>query len=121
MLDPKKQLDITLTEPVVFLRSSDPSGRLEPDPNDPPTFVRGILTLNVVKPIGISSIEVELTGLSTVNYPEGSYYLRSILRGVGLALTISSLSQRPPRIMSPLHPSSICTTCRRRVESHRLP
>ncbi|KAF8548404.1 hypothetical protein OG21DRAFT_1564142 [Imleria badia] len=71
MLDPKKQLDITLTEPVVFLRSSDPSGRLHTDPNDSPTLVRGIVTLNVAKPIGVSSIEVELTGVLSISYVEG--------------------------------------------------
>ncbi|KAH0833827.1 hypothetical protein J3R83DRAFT_10991 [Lanmaoa asiatica] len=71
MLDPlKKQLHIILTEPVIFLRSSDPSGRHQPDPNDPPALVRGILNLNVVKPIGISSIEVELIGLLTLRPPE---------------------------------------------------
>ena len=71
MLDPKKQFYITLTEPVVFLRTSDPSGRLQRDWDDSPTIVRGILTLNVVKPIGISSIDVELTGMLAIN-PEGS-------------------------------------------------
>jgi hypothetical protein len=71
MLDPKKQFYITLTEPVVFLRTSDPSGRLERDWDDSPALVRGILTLNVVKPIGISSIEVELTGILAIN-SEGS-------------------------------------------------
>lgn len=74
MLDPKKQLNITLAEPVVFLRTPDPSGRLHTDPNDPPTLVRGILSLNVAKPIGISSIEVELTGVLSISYPEGSHH-----------------------------------------------
>lgn len=79
MLDPKKQLDITLTEPVVFLRSSDPSGRLQSDPDDAPTLVRGILTLTVVKPIEVSSIEVELAGVLTVSYSESSCCLRFTL------------------------------------------
>lgn len=83
MLDSKKQLfNIALTEPIVFLRSSDPSGRLQSHPNDSPTLVRGILNLNVVKPIGISSIEVELTGVLTLIPPEGSCYLRSLLHQV---------------------------------------
>ena len=51
MLDP----NITLTEPVVFLRTSDPSGRLQRDWDDSP---RAILTLNVVEPTGISSERV---------------------------------------------------------------
>ncbi|KAF8124382.1 hypothetical protein EV363DRAFT_1354337 [Boletus edulis] len=67
----RKQLYITLTEPVVFLRSSDPSGRLHPDQYNSPTLVRGILTLKVAKPIEISSIEVELTGVSAISYQEG--------------------------------------------------
>ncbi|KAG9308109.1 hypothetical protein JVU11DRAFT_12541 [Chiua virens] len=70
MHDLKKHLTITLTEPVVFLRSSDPSGRLPPGSNDPSALVRGILTLNVVKPVVISSIEVELTGLLTIYHSE---------------------------------------------------
>lgn len=72
MLDSEKQLSITLTEPVVFLRTSDPSGRFQSDTNDSPTLVRGILALNVAKPIAISSIEVELSGMLAINYPEGS-------------------------------------------------
>lgn len=80
MLDNKKQLSITLTEPVVFLRSSDPLGR-HPDPNDPPTIVRGVLTLNVLKPIAISSIDVELSGTLTTHYPDGLSYLESPTRG----------------------------------------
>ncbi|KAG6369166.1 hypothetical protein JVT61DRAFT_1394 [Boletus reticuloceps] len=71
MLDLRKQLDITLTEPVVFLRTSDPSGRLRPDQDSSPTLVRGILALKVAKPIGISSIEVELTGVLAISYQEG--------------------------------------------------
>lgn len=74
MLDPKKQhhLYITLTEPIAFLRTPDPSGRLQPDPDDPPTVVRGVLTLNVAKPIVISSIEAELSGMLAISYQEGS-------------------------------------------------
>ncbi|KAI9459347.1 hypothetical protein HD554DRAFT_1619258 [Boletus coccyginus] len=73
MLDPKKQhhLYITLTEPIAFLRTPDPSGRLQPDPDDPPTIVRGVLTLNVAKPIEISSIEAELSGMLAISYQEG--------------------------------------------------
>ena len=70
-MDPKKQFYITLTEPIVFLRTSDPSGRLQRESDDSPALVRGIVTLNVVKPIGISTIEVELTGTLAIN-PEGS-------------------------------------------------
>ena len=74
MLDPKKQQQfyITLTEPVAFLRTPDPSGRLQPDPDDPPTIVRGLLTLNVVKPVGISSVEAELSGMLAISHQEGS-------------------------------------------------
>lgn len=114
MLDPKKQLDITLTEPVIFLRSSDPSGRREVDVNDPPTLVRGILTLNVVKPIGISSIDVELTGLLTVSYPEGSCYSRSILHDA------TSAHNSVPITMIPWVMLSFHATRRRHVASYRL-
>ncbi|KAH7882072.1 hypothetical protein F5I97DRAFT_1817668 [Phlebopus sp. FC_14] len=69
--EPKNSLSIRLTEPVVFLRSSDPSGRHPPDASDPPALVRGLLTLNVVKPTRISSIEVELACVAMTSWPEG--------------------------------------------------
>ncbi|KAF8841054.1 hypothetical protein BDN67DRAFT_577840 [Paxillus ammoniavirescens] len=69
--EPKSALSIRLTEPLIFLRSSDPSGRLPPDPNDPPALVRGLLILNIAKPTRISSIEVELTGVATTSWLEG--------------------------------------------------
>ncbi|KAL4071650.1 hypothetical protein V8B97DRAFT_2007174 [Scleroderma yunnanense] len=65
-------LSIRLTEPVVFLRTSDPSGRHGSDPSDPPGLVRGLLTLNLTKPTRISSIEVELRAVVTSTWPEGA-------------------------------------------------
>ncbi|KAF9228156.1 hypothetical protein BS17DRAFT_763711 [Gyrodon lividus] len=76
MSESKNTLSIRLTEPVVFLRSSDPSGRHQADPSDPPALVRGLLTLNVVKPTRISSIEVELEGVATTSWPEAVMSIR---------------------------------------------
>ncbi|KAF9239464.1 hypothetical protein BU15DRAFT_61972 [Melanogaster broomeanus] len=45
--------------------------KYNPDPSEPPTLVRGLLILNVVKPTRISSIEVELNGVATTSWPEG--------------------------------------------------
>ncbi|KAI6117983.1 hypothetical protein F5141DRAFT_1095198 [Pisolithus sp. B1] len=67
----KNALSIRLTEPFVFLRTSDPSGHRPPDPADSPGLVRGLVTLNLVKPTRISSIEVELKAVVTSTWPEG--------------------------------------------------
>lgn len=68
----KNTLFIRLTESVVFLRTSDPTGRDRLQDNAPPAMVRGLLTLNVVKPIRISSIEIELQGKATTSSFEGA-------------------------------------------------
>ncbi|KAG8215107.1 hypothetical protein J3R82DRAFT_8558 [Butyriboletus roseoflavus] len=96
--DSKKQLDITLTEPTLFLRTSDPTGQVEPDPNDSPTLVRGILNLHVVKPIGISSIEVELAGVLTLRPPDersSRLELPETLRIYSSAVTVFRADQVP--------------------------
>jgi arrestin-related trafficking adapter 3/6 len=71
MLDVKPGLSIRLTEPVVFLRTNDPSGRHAADAGDPPGLVRGLLTLNLTKPTRISSIEVELRAVAAQTWVEG--------------------------------------------------
>ncbi|KAG6332319.1 hypothetical protein ID866_6772 [Astraeus odoratus] len=72
MSNVKNGLSIRLTEPVVFLRTNDPSGRHGPDSGDPPGLVRGLLTLNLTKPTRISSIEVELRVVATQTWAEGA-------------------------------------------------
>ncbi|KAG1903293.1 uncharacterized protein F5891DRAFT_1018584 [Suillus fuscotomentosus] len=67
----KNTLCIRLTESVVFLRISDPTGRDRNQNNEAPAMVRGLLTLNVVKPTRISSIEIELQGKATTSSFEG--------------------------------------------------
>ncbi|KAI0343649.1 hypothetical protein BDW22DRAFT_1356137 [Trametopsis cervina] len=69
----KNSLDIRLTESVVFLRTGDGTGRTRhgSQPAAPPAMVRGLLTLNIVKPTKISSIEIELTGKTRTAWPEG--------------------------------------------------
>lgn len=58
-------ISIRLTEPVVFLRDllGTPEGRQHGAENhSPPSFVRGLVTLTLVKPTRVSSIEVTLEG-----------------------------------------------------------
>lgn len=68
----KNTLFIRLTESVVFLRTSDPTGRDRVQDNAPPAMVRGLLTLNIVRPTRISSIEIELQGKATTSSFEGA-------------------------------------------------
>lgn len=76
----KNTLDIRLTESVVFLRGGDGTGRHRSgtQPNAPPALIRGLLTLTLVKPTKISSIEVELLGKTSTAWPEGTFALCSI-------------------------------------------
>ncbi|EMD33151.1 hypothetical protein CERSUDRAFT_160706 [Gelatoporia subvermispora B] len=68
----KNSLEIRLTEPVVFLRAGDATGRpRHMQPDAPPGLVRGLLTLRLVKPTRISSIEIELVGKASTAWPEG--------------------------------------------------
>ncbi|TFK50963.1 hypothetical protein OE88DRAFT_1645213 [Heliocybe sulcata] len=68
----KNSLSIRLTESVVFLRAPDALGRRRAQDYDaPPAQLRGLLTLDLVKPTRIKSIEVELQGKSSTAWPEG--------------------------------------------------
>ncbi|KAH9944579.1 hypothetical protein B0H21DRAFT_823309 [Amylocystis lapponica] len=68
----KNSLEIRLTESVVFLRLGDATGRnRSTQPDAPPGMLRGLLTLTLVKPTRISSIEIELVGKSRSAWPEG--------------------------------------------------
>ncbi|KAG1824348.1 uncharacterized protein BJ212DRAFT_1319518 [Suillus subaureus] len=67
----KNTLCIRLTESVVFLRTSNPTGRDYNQDNAAPGIVRGLLTLDIVKPTRISSIEIELQGKATTSAFEG--------------------------------------------------
>lgn len=51
-------------------------------------MVRGLLTLNIVKPIKISSIEIELTGKTNTSWPEGVFCF------VVLIMSIDFLARR---------------------------
>lgn len=65
-------LSIRLTEPVVFLRGGDITGRQRASSNEPPpAMIRGLLVLDIVKPMRVKSIEVELVGKSQTSWPEG--------------------------------------------------
>ncbi|KAI0036132.1 hypothetical protein K488DRAFT_82398 [Vararia minispora EC-137] len=68
----KNRLDISLTESVVFLRGVDFSGRPHVRDSAPPAILRGLLTLELVKPTRITSIEVELQGKASTTLPDPS-------------------------------------------------
>lgn len=70
----KNALDIRLAESVVFLRAGDATGRLRNMQIDaPPGMLRGLLTLTLIKPTKISSIELVLVGKTSTAWPEGAW------------------------------------------------
>ncbi|THV05159.1 hypothetical protein K435DRAFT_961538 [Dendrothele bispora CBS 962.96] len=66
----KNSLNISLAESAVFLRTNDTSGRNRYN-DSRPTMLRGLLTLELVKPTRISSIQLELQARSSIAWPEG--------------------------------------------------
>jgi arrestin-related trafficking adapter 3/6 len=75
--NPQNSLTIRLAESVVFLNAGHhPSSRrppqVAPEPG-PPSMIRGLLVLNLVRPTRISSIEVELQGKTRSGWRAGEY------------------------------------------------
>jgi hypothetical protein len=72
----KTSLMITLTEPLVILRTIDIVGEQSPQGGgiSPPSVLRGLLALDLVKPNRISSIEVELQAISQASWSEGAFH-----------------------------------------------
>ncbi|KAJ6631582.1 hypothetical protein B0H10DRAFT_1772333 [Mycena sp. CBHHK59/15] len=72
---PKNSLTIRLTEAAVFLRTTENNARRRSPANDPadapPSMLRGLLTLNIVKPVKITSIDLELQAKTSTSWPEG--------------------------------------------------
>jgi len=67
-------LTIRLTESAVFLNAGDMHrSRSASDIPGPPSMLRGLLTLHLVKPTRITSIEIKLEGKSCTLWPEGEY------------------------------------------------
>lgn len=76
----KNSLTIKLTEPVVYLKDVDFTGRRRThNETAPPSMLRGLLVLTLVKPTRISSIEIELQGRSSITMPEGPFILTGLL------------------------------------------
>jgi hypothetical protein len=73
----KNELTIRLTESVVFLRTADRTSRQLIPISSSPSMVRGLLTLDLAKPMRISSIELELQGTSTITWIDGVGQRRS--------------------------------------------
>ncbi|KAI0263839.1 hypothetical protein BC834DRAFT_1042708 [Gloeopeniophorella convolvens] len=66
----RNTLAIALTESVLVLRPARrPDAASE---HAPPSILRGLLTLDLVKPTRVASIDLELVGQSTTTWPEGS-------------------------------------------------
>ena len=75
-MGPKNSLTIRLSESVVFLRGSvesTVSGRRTQNDSQP-AMLRGLLTLTIVKPTKISSIELKLEGKTVTAWPEGASF-----------------------------------------------
>ncbi len=70
----KNSLTITLTEPVVILRTVDVAGVQSPLSGgaSPPSILRGLLALDLAKASRISSIQVELQAISHASWSEGT-------------------------------------------------
>ncbi|KAF8178663.1 hypothetical protein K438DRAFT_1726306 [Mycena galopus ATCC 62051] len=72
---PKNTLTIRLTEGAVFLRTSENNARRRNPANDlsesRPAMLRGLLTLNIVKPTKVTSIDLELQAKTSTSWPEG--------------------------------------------------
>ena len=66
----QNSLSIHLAESVVFLRTNDATGRNRYGDSQT-SIVRGLLVLEVVKPMKISAIELELIAKSATAWPEG--------------------------------------------------
>ncbi|KAL4252367.1 hypothetical protein ABKN59_004884 [Abortiporus biennis] len=67
----KNSLEIRLAESVVFLRAGDATGRTRNQINAPPAMLRGLLTMTLVKPTKITSIDIELVCKTSTAWPEG--------------------------------------------------
>lgn len=69
----KNSLTITLTEPVVILRTVDVAGAHSSQGGgiSAPSMLRGLLALDLAKAARVSSIEVELQALSHASWSEG--------------------------------------------------
>lgn len=67
----KNSLAIRLTESAVFLRTSETAGRRR-NHDSQSSMLRGLLTLDLVKPTKITSIEIELHAKVSTSWPEGT-------------------------------------------------
>jgi hypothetical protein len=75
---PKSSLTVTLTEPLVVLRTVDiASTHPLPGGVAPPSTLRGLLALDLSKPSRVSSIQVELQAISYSTWSEGVSNARS--------------------------------------------
>ncbi|KAJ7772092.1 hypothetical protein DFH07DRAFT_953375 [Mycena maculata] len=72
---PKNTLTVRLTEGALFLHTSQNNARRRNPahdfPDTRPSMLRGLLTLTIVKPIKITSIDLELQAKSSTCWPEG--------------------------------------------------
>jgi hypothetical protein len=74
-LTSKRSLNLALSEPFVVLRTANDTGshrrRRQIATGDSASMLRGVLSFKLSKPMRITSIEVEFTGESRTEWPEG--------------------------------------------------
>ncbi|KAI0002225.1 hypothetical protein BJV74DRAFT_986079 [Russula compacta] len=96
----KNTLSISLAESLLFLRSADISThRSTTVANTPPSILRGLLILTLVKPTRISSIQVELVGESVTTWIEGpSTRYQAEMQDKNKLFSVTQTFFRAPRI-----------------------
>jgi hypothetical protein len=68
-------LSIRLAESAVFLPTDGAPNRRVNDRFDRNGLLRGLLVLDLVKPTKITSIDVDLSAISSVSWPEGAFHV----------------------------------------------
>ena len=96
-MGPKNNVNIRLTEPVVFLRGAAEStvtGRRGITREAQPALVRGLLVLNLDRPTKISSIELTLEGKTQTSWPEGMLPIQCYLQQIQQSHAVPGVGAR---------------------------
>jgi hypothetical protein len=121
----KNSLSISLTESVVFLRSVDVSShRPTTRENTPPSILRGLLILSLVKPTRISSIKVDLIGQSVTTWTEGtlSHLIVGFITSISISIYLTFLAGPSTRYPSELQEKiNLFSATRTFFQASRIP
>ena len=83
---PKKNaVSIRLNESAIFLRTDGPSAR-RTNNETRNSMLRGLLVLDLVKPMKITSIDVQLTAMTSTAWPEGKFLVVQCISFCGTKL-----------------------------------